>query len=183
MPLPDDLLPLLALAQHYGVPTRLLDWSDKPLIAAYFAAKKASKGFLSVWALNLDWIINTAFPDNLPKISVYVVTAPRASNPNLHAQGGVFTTEQLTPRELTKKVTVRSVNAIVKQKWKQLNHNKSVMVHLKLSSQEAGKLLRLLNQEGINAATVFPGYKGVADSLAERERWDIRERSSYWLKA
>jgi hypothetical protein len=57
------------------------------------------------------------------------------------------------------------------------------MAHLKLPHQEARKLLRLFNQEGINSATLFPGYQGVAHSLAEREYWDIPERATYWMKA
>lgn len=188
----DALMPLLALAQHYGVPTRLLDWSDKPLVAAYIAAKSAAKkktldGFLSIWALNLDWIIHPAFPGGglnnngqSELIPVFVTTAPRVSNPNLHAQSGVLTTEQINID--TNPVIIRPLNEIVEQKWNDLNWSKPVMARYKLHWSEAGKLLRILNQEGVNAATVFPGYKGAADALMERSDWDDKEKTSYWIR-
>ncbi len=181
--------PLMAIAQHYGVHTRLLDWSGNPMVAAYFAAIGAVKKEthnLGIWALNLDWVIIEAFNPNdkkpPPKLAVYVVTAPRASNPFLHAQSGVFTTEPVTTHEMSLRVHVQTVDKIVRSRFKVKPSGQPVMIHFVLPSGQSGKLLRLLYDYGVSAASVFPGYKGVAKAMKEHLYWDdTQKRSSYFL--
>lgn len=50
---------MLSAAQHYGLPTRLLDWSSNPMVAGYFAFSGAitsqnSKGDVAIWALDRE---------------------------------------------------------------------------------------------------------------------------------
>lgn len=52
--LPETLMEWLALMQHHGAPTRLLDFSKSPFIASYFAFENADikEESVAIWAIN-----------------------------------------------------------------------------------------------------------------------------------
>ncbi|HXO28166.1 MAG TPA: FRG domain-containing protein [Thermoanaerobaculia bacterium] len=177
-----SLFSVMALAQHHGLPTRLLDWTRDGAIAAYFAAKDAARSVksgsplldgprtLSVWAFRpRDKYLENPLPTSDRGISAFalkIVTAPRSSNPNLHAQKGIFTLlhlaffnlEALFRRDPLDKLPFDPPLEF----W-----------HFTLPMERAPRLLRLLALDGICASTLFPGYGGVVEALQEQScLWD-----------
>jgi hypothetical protein len=49
--LSNDIIALMVL-RHYGVPTRLMDWSASPWVATYFATEGDDKEDGEIWAIN-----------------------------------------------------------------------------------------------------------------------------------
>lgn len=193
---PSQLLPNIGLAQHCGVHTRLIDFSLHLSVASYFAALSGAKQFkrnpkslgeFTIWALSVESLsyladANRGSPDPLSGPSrpvVELVRVPRAGNPNLHAQAGLFVRYWPYGAAVDEKALFepQPLDAVLESAFDKIASSDAklhapVMKRLNIPIRWAPAMLRMLAESGTSAATFFPGYLGAAEAVAEREFWD-----------
>lgn len=183
--LPDDLMELAGIAQHYGLPTRLLDWTYDPLVAAYFASKNAPpEKFISVWAMRRTRVRFSSHILETTMNKIKFVTPPYFDNPNLAAQSGLFTCWQIPIKVNYQGFVDESIpinrsplDILLHDKIAEIRHTHKIdifnqdqdhmFIKLKTPSNNSHHIKLLLDRIGYNAARLFPGYQGVTNQMKE----------------
>jgi hypothetical protein len=149
---------LLAIAQHHGLPTRLLDWTHSALIALWFAVKEKpheNNEHGVVWLLMPeldDFRSDDDSPFSNQETRVFL---PKVVSRRISAQTGVFTVHKINKNERVVKLE---------------NHTQysKKLFKIKIPPNRFALIRQRLNMLGVNHSTVFPDLDGLCSHLQWR---------------
>jgi hypothetical protein len=195
---PEHVLETLAIAQHHGVPTRLMDITHDPLIAAYFAADDArdpskvqQAKHLGVWAVDLSMIRQVAA---ISEARLIHVTAPRASNSFLHHQDGLFLLDRKASERRVERGFFETVDQAVEESWRFLEQSPAKLRYYRACPASpmamitapvglAMDILDLLDREFYHRASIMPTHDNVVKALQFLRSLNSHRRKNGMLPA
>jgi FRG domain len=162
--------------QHYGVPTRLLDWTESPLVALYFAIEdrnpKTKKKDGALWVLfplelnrhstkaqvyipsfEDEWLGNYSvdqYSKGKDNGILPIAAIATRNNPRIQAQLGVFTVSHL------KKTAINEVE------------NGKHCIKFIIPARAKSKLQQELRILGVDRFQIFPELTSIGDNLREQ---------------
>ena len=185
----DELLRWVEYAQHYGVPTRFLDWTSNPLVALYFSCKSSVESNGRVWLLHKanytselialescdkDEPIKTLIEEMLngqDSFTYPIQYTPYYVDPRMSAQNSYFMVWGSKREPLEEMFSDDKYYMTLRNKDGELyeyliNRPKQFLFCFLIPAKDKEPLLQELDNVGINEKTLFPGLDGIGRYIA-----------------
>jgi type I restriction enzyme M protein len=137
----------LSLAQHHGLPTRLLDWTFNPMVALYFAVEDNDDHDAVIFALNAEKKISQSIIDSGDPLTIDMPMKyiPTAHIPRIVVQEGLFTVQPAVETAL---------NDQLRPDW--------TIDCVTMPSKAKQEFRYQLFRQGVHRASLFPDLDGLA---------------------
>jgi hypothetical protein len=183
LPKEDDWCSWFALMQHYGTPTRLIDWTTSPYVALYFALEqKPERKSCAVWALDKSWLERRAatllnnqqlapIPDDGmeraeymnrwfwtgQKTGIILAVNPLKTNDRMAAQQGIFLSKLYDEATFYQVLMRMMLNPELP--------DRPVIRKLEVDGRHRIDFLKRLREMNIHRSSLFPGLDGFGHYL------------------